>query len=334
MPAAGRVSHVTTCAITNVRRVDRCETRRSTRCAANAGDVSLTLATTTSYALAGGLGCFISHGLSVPLDVIKTRLQVQSFEDESVIAVGREIVRRDGVGALLDGWESTFAGYFIQGACKYGFFEVFKALSGVNSGGSADDHRLLTLLLCAASAEVIGSAFLTPLEQIRIKTVSDASYASDGFFEAAKKFAREEGMDGIIQSLPVTYAKMVPYTAVQLASFEVLKVALADVGDASVIKTSSAVLAGIAASLSSQPGDTLLSVRNSGSLNAAVTTADSLGADAAVMAPESVFDTIIRLGPAGLMTGWRARLVHVTTIVVVQLLVYDSIKSALLSRVG
>ena len=156
----------------------------------------------------------------------------------------------------------------------------------------------------------------------------------DGFFEAAKKFAREEGMDGIIQSLPVTYAKMVPYTAVQLASFEVLKVALADVGDASVIKTSSAVLAGIAASLSSQPGDTLLSVRNSGSLNAAVTTADSLGADAAVMAPESVFDTIIRLGPAGLMTGWRARLVHVTTIVVVQLLVYDSIKSALLSRVG
>ena len=334
MRAEAHVSDATLCASARARRIQRHETRHSTRCATSAGDVSLTLATTTSYALAGGLGCFISHGLSVPLDVIKTRLQVQTFEDDSVIAVGREIVRRDGVGALLDGWESTFAGYFIQGACKYGFFEVFKAFAGVNSGGGADDHRLLTLLVCAASAEVIGSAFLTPLEQIRIKTVSDASYASDGFFEAAKKFAREEGMGGIIQSLPVTYAKMVPYTAVQLASFEVLKASLADFGDVSVVKASSAVLAGVAASLASQPGDTLLSVRNSSSADGSIVAVDDMTADTAAMVPESVLDTIIRLGPAGLMTGWRARLVHVTTIVVVQLLVYDSIKSALLSRVG
>lgn len=334
MRAEAHVSDATRCASARARRIQRHETRHSTRCATSAGDVSLTLATTTSYALAGGLGCFISHGLSVPLDVIKTRLQVQTFEDDSVIAVGREIVRRDGVGALLDGWESTFVGYFIQGACKYGFFEVFKAFAGVNSGGGADDHRLLTLLVCAASAEVIGSAFLTPLEQIRIKTVSDASYASDGFFEAAKKFAREEGMGGIIQSLPVTYAKMVPYTAVQLASFEVLKASLADFGDASVVKASSAVLAGVAASLASQPGDTLLSVRNSSSVDGSIVAVDDMTVDTAAMVPESVLDTIIRLGPAGLMTGWRARLVHVTTIVVVQLLVYDSIKSALLSRVG
>lgn len=300
-----------------------------------ASDVPLTLVTASSYALAGGVCCFISHALAVPLDVIKTRLQVQKFKDTSVIAVAQAIVREDGILALVDGWESTFFGYFIQGACKYGFFEVFKVLAAVDAGAPGDSHRLITLLTCAASAEVIGSAFLTPLEQIRIKTVSDATYASEGFSEAALKFAREEGLDGIIESLPVTYAKMIPYTAVQLASFEVLKVSLADVGDAGVVKALSAVLAGIAASLASQPGDTLLSVMN-GSRNRANGVAaggvdDGRGASKPILS-ENVVEVAARLGPSGLMTGWNARLIHVTTIVVVQLLVYDSIKSVLLAH--
>lgn len=35
-----------------------------------------------------------------------------------------------------------------------------------------------------------------------------------------------------------------------------------------------------------------------------------------------------KLGPAGLMLGWDARLVHTGTIVLVQLLIYDAVKAA------
>ena len=72
-----------------------------------------------SCALSGGIAACASHSLSVPLDVIKTRLQVEKFEDERVLSVAREISKRDGVMALAAGWEQTFVGYGVQGALKY-----------------------------------------------------------------------------------------------------------------------------------------------------------------------------------------------------------------------
>lgn len=131
--------------------------------------------------MSGGIAACASHSLSVPLDVIKTRLQCEKFDDATVLGVGAAIVRREGVGALTAGWESTFFGYGAQGALKYGGFEFLKRCASASAGGDQSALGLLALVACAASAEVVGSAVLTPLEQIRIKTVSDSRYAGDSF---------------------------------------------------------------------------------------------------------------------------------------------------------
>ena len=276
-----------------------------------------------SCALSGGIAACASHSLSVPLDVIKTRLQVEKFEDERVLSVAREISKRDGVMALAAGWEQTFVGYGVQGALKYGGFEALKSAAG-EAGTSVG---LVTLMACAASAEVVGSAFLTPLEQIRIKTVSDAAYANDGFVEAATRFAAEPGggAASVLESLPVIYSKMLPYTVVQLVSYDVFTRAFADAGgDIALTRPVSAFAAGVSASLASQPGDTLLSVVNKG-------TREIEGGNAAVAVKASPLAIAAELGPMGLMTGWRARLAHITSIVFVQLLVYDAVKDLLAS---
>jgi solute carrier family 25 phosphate transporter 3 len=44
----------------------------------------------------------------------------------SDIAAFRTIVRTEGFGGLLTGFGATFVGYSFQGACKYGFYEIFK----------------------------------------------------------------------------------------------------------------------------------------------------------------------------------------------------------------
>jgi solute carrier family 25 phosphate transporter 3 len=44
----------------------------------------------------------------------------------SDIAAFRTIVRTEGIGGLLTGFGATFVGYSFQGACKYGFYEIFK----------------------------------------------------------------------------------------------------------------------------------------------------------------------------------------------------------------
>lgn len=313
--------------------------RERTR-AASAVDVA-------GFAASGGVAACVSHSLSVPLDVIKTRLQVEKFEDERVLSVARDIAARDGLLALASGWESTFLGYAVQGSLKYGGFEALKAVAFGASEGPwvASDHRLVTLLACASCAEVVGSAFLTPLEQIRIKTVSDDAYGAD-FFSAARRFASEDGLASVAENLPVIYAKMIPYTAVQLASYDALTTSLGPYfsDDAVLVKRLlSAVIAGVMASLASQPGDTLLSVRNKGKSKADESlvsptsgeeTINTGGTGIAVVSPprsekETVLEAAARLGPFGLMTGWRARILHVTSIVVVQLLVYDYMKSIL-----
>jgi solute carrier family 25 phosphate transporter 3 len=302
------------------------------------------------FAASGGVAACVSHSLSVPLDVIKTRLQVEKFEDERVLSVARDIAARDGVLALASGWESTFLGYAVQGSLKYGGFESLKSVAfGDGAPWASSDHRLVTLLACASCAEVVGSAFLAPLEQIRIKTVSDDAYGAD-FFSAARRFAEEDGLASVAENLPVIYAKMIPYTAVQLASYDALTTSLGPYfSDEAVLvkRLLSAVLAGVMASLASQPGDTLLSVRNKGksknnevddgSLVSPTTDEETIntgGTGIAVISPprngkETVLEAAARLGPFGLMTGWRARILHVTSIVVVQLLVYDYMKSIL-----
>jgi len=37
-------------------------------------------------------------------------------------------VREEGIRGLAKGWAPTFIGYSMQGLCKFGFYEVFKAL--------------------------------------------------------------------------------------------------------------------------------------------------------------------------------------------------------------
>ena len=271
-----------------------------------------------AFALSGGIAACASHSLSVPLDVIKTRLQCEKFDDATVLGVGAAIVRREGVGALTAGWESTFFGYGAQGALKYGGFEFLKRCASASAGGDQSALGLLALVACAASAEVVGSAVLTPLEQIRIKTVSDSRYAGDSFAAAAKRFASEPnggGLSSVAANLPVVYAKMLPYTAVQLVSYDVFNRTFASMSlDSAATRPAAALVAGVLASLASQPGDTLLSATNAGRC-----------------ASRSPLDVAIELGPVGLMTGWRARIAHVASIVFIQLLVYDAVKDFLAS---
>ena len=81
----------------------------------------------------------------------------------------------------------------------------------------------------------------------------------------------------------------------------------------------SAVIAGLVASILSQPGDTLLTLYNSRRAP------DGDAASVAGMARE----IIAASGPAGLFRGWKPRLAHTASIVVVQLAAYDYLKSAL-----
>lgn len=64
---------------------------------------------------AGALCCTITHGAVTPIDVVKTRIQIDpSLKGYNMIAAGRQIVSSDGPKGLLRGFGPTAVGYLVQ----------------------------------------------------------------------------------------------------------------------------------------------------------------------------------------------------------------------------
>ena len=78
-------------------------------------------------ALAGGICCSITHGALTPVDVVKTRIQLDPAKyNKGMIGGFKQVIAAEGTGALLTGLGATASGYFVQGWFKFGGVEFFK----------------------------------------------------------------------------------------------------------------------------------------------------------------------------------------------------------------
>jgi solute carrier family 25 phosphate transporter 3 len=111
-----------------------------------------------------------------------------------MIAGFRQVVKNEGAGALLTGVGPTFAGYFLQGAFKFGGYEFFKQQS-INLLGveTASNNRTAVYLASAAAAEFFADIALCPLEATRIRLVSEPTFAS-GLMSGFGKILKNEGV--------------------------------------------------------------------------------------------------------------------------------------------
>jgi solute carrier family 25 phosphate transporter 3 len=111
-----------------------------------------------------------------PLDVVKTKLQTDPhLSGKSIKEAIKIIVKSDGIRVLCSGLAATFSGYFLQGFCKFGFYDLIKTkvYATVNNEDTCAKLRLPILLLSATSAEIIACVALCPMEVTRIFIVSN-----------------------------------------------------------------------------------------------------------------------------------------------------------------
>lgn len=225
-------------------------------------------------ALAGGICCGVTHSALCPVDVVKTRIQLDPVKyNKGMIGGFRQVVAAEGVGALATGLGPTAVGYFIQGWFKFGGVEFFKINMAQSMGDEAAwKYRTGIYLAAAAMAETIADVFLCPLEATRIRLVSNPSFAS-GLISAAPKIVRQDGfIKGFYSGFGPILFKQVPYTmakfAVQGAAAESIYGAIGATPESSGdalkmgVSLSSGVVAGVAAAIISHPADTLLSLIN------------------------------------------------------------------------
>ncbi|KAG9000498.1 hypothetical protein FRB90_011815 [Tulasnella sp. 427] len=163
----------------------------------------------------GAICATATHGAATPIDVVKTRVQIDpALAKHSLLQGGRKIVAAEGPRGLLTGFGPTAVGYFVQGGGKFAGYEYastfdrlemrevdksffrywkkkFVDLTG--SQEKAVQYRLPIYLGAAAVGEFFADILLTPLEATRIRLVSDRKYAS-GLVTGFARLAREGGI--------------------------------------------------------------------------------------------------------------------------------------------
>jgi len=242
--------------------------------AASAHEKHYDLAYYLKGALAGGICCGVTHGALCPVDVVKTRMQLDPVKyNKGMIGGFRQVIAEEGVAALATGLGPTAVGYFIQGWFKFGGVEFFKINIAQSIGEKkAWENRTAIYLGAAAMAEFIADIFLCPLEATRIRLVSNPTFAS-GLFDAFPKIIKQDGIvKGFYSGFGPILFKQVPYTmakfsvqgwaAEQIYSMTGGKVETATNNTKVAIALGSGVIAGVVAAIISHPADTLLSKIN------------------------------------------------------------------------
>ena len=238
----------------------------------------------------------------------------------------RQVIAKEGAGALLTGFGPTAAGYFLQGGFKFGGYELFKKLIIDNIGvETATANRTAVYLGASAVAEFFADVALCPLEATRIRLVSQPTFAN-GLIGGAGRIFREEGIGAFYAGFGPILFKQVPYTMAKFVVFERASEVIfgqfggkdaVSAGTATTLNLASGLVAGIAAAIISQPADTLLSKVNK-----------------VKKAPgQSTTSLLVQLakqtGIGGLFGGLPARIVMVGTLTAGQFAIYGDLKKAM-----
>ncbi|KAL7547728.1 hypothetical protein ACHAWF_011017 [Thalassiosira exigua] len=276
------------------------------------------------FFLAGGASAAVSHGITTPIDVVKTRMQTDSsLGDISPADAALKIVEEEGPNALTVGLGPTVIGYGIEGALKFGVYESLKPVLLSFFGSSSQAY--LTSAVCAGA---LASVILCPMEETRIRLVTDPNFGN-GLVDGLPKLLREEGVLAPFErGIAPMLSKQVPYTMGKQVSFDLFASMLYGVltglaflpqkGIALEVEVGAAFLASLVACLASHPGDVLLTA-----------TYKSDNGSSAAGFGTTIKNLYDEGGPLAFFRGLNARFLHVGCIITFQLIIYDQLKQAL-----
>ena len=252
--------------------------------------------------------------------------------DHSFLEASRYIIKEDGFRALWAGLGPTTFGYLLEGAIKFGVYEVLKPVIKQCVSKIASTSSLLMFLNSQFVAFVLSGVFsglaasfvLCPMEVVRIRLVAESNYAALGWIRGGFKILKQEGSKGFTKGLNPMILKQVPYTVTKNVSFDLFtKFFYSTLRERGVVTAShaiefiiplvSAAIASVLSTITSQPGDTILSL--------------SCAHDGDHKTRDISRNILYsNRGISGFFVGTRTRLLHVGIIVTIQLLIYDYAK--------
>ncbi|XP_063119056.1 solute carrier family 25 member 3 isoform X2 [Rattus norvegicus] len=300
------------------------------------------------YALCGFggvLSCGLTHTAVVPLDLVKCRMQVDPQKYKGIFNGFSITLKEDGVRGLAKGWAPTLIGYSMQGLCKFGFYEVFKALYS-NILGEENTYlwRTSLYLAASASAEFFADIALAPMEAAKVRIQTQPGYANT-LREAVPKMYKEEGLNAFYKGVAPLWMRQIPYTMMKFACFERTVEALykfvvpkprseCTKAEQLVVTFVAGYIAGVFCAIVSHPADSVVSVLNKEKGSTASQVLQRLGFRGKLGSPGTWhclgrWRWFVRspfFSEPGVWKGLFARIIMIGTLTALQWFIYDSVK--------
>lgn len=218
------------------------------------------------FILGGIAGC-IATSVVQPLDVVKTRLQLQGEGVKSAsstpLQMGRAIVKSDGFAGLYVGLSAGYARQIVYGSARLGLFRTFSdAFKKMNNDGK--NLPGWQKVAAGLGAGALGSFIGNPTELSLIRMQADATLPAaerrhyTGVVNAITRIIREEGVIALWKGSTPTVTRAMALNVAMLATADEAKERLGPYlggENAKLNVIASSVISGVTAAVASLPFD-------------------------------------------------------------------------------
>ncbi|XP_071798079.1 kidney mitochondrial carrier protein 1-like [Asterias amurensis] len=212
----------------------------------------------------GGIGSVTAEFGTFPIDLTKTRLQVQgqhtgSYKELKYRGMTHALVkisREEGVKALYSGIRPAILRQASYGTIKMGCYHSFKRLLVENP----ENETLLVNVVCGVTAGVLASSIANPTDVLKVRMQAQgASFANtSGMMSSFVNIFQEEGTRGLWRGVVPTAQRAAVVCGVELPVYDWFKKWIIDnnwLGDTMSTHFIASFVAGFAGAVASTPID-------------------------------------------------------------------------------
>jgi len=176
---------------------------------------------------AGAMAGIISVVITYPLDLIRTRLSVQSPTQQKykgIVDAWKVIIREEGIHALFKGITPTVMGVAPYVGLNFMTYETLKAFVKSNIQPDPTTTQLLT---CGGIAGALAQTITYPCDVLRRKMQMQGFNSSHPVYgstwNAARTVWKQETWRGFYKGLIPNYLKVVPAISISFVTYEECK---------------------------------------------------------------------------------------------------------------
>lgn len=175
--------------------------------------------------VAGGAAGALAQAVIYPMDLLKTRLQVEAGKVPSLGALSKEIWVQEGPRAFYRGIVPSLLGIIPYAGIDLAAYETLKDTSKkyILNGGEPEP---LVQLGCGTISGALGATCVYPLQVIRTRMQaqrSNTDTAYNGMSDVFWKTLQSEGLRGFYKGILPNLLKVVPSASIMYLVYEKMK---------------------------------------------------------------------------------------------------------------